>query len=284
MFGAAMARSASSSDLAVAGACPPCARVPLLAGMGFAMSSTMATANTIVQTTAPDALRGRVMSVYMTVFAGTLPLGALIVGAVADAFGTPASLALGGTTVFLAALALAGWSVRPARRAPAAGLAPAGAPASHPRPADLMGFGPFVLLSLFYAIIGVRVIGQLVARRRETFDRRFTLADRALVDQAAFFVLVPISVALHELGHAVAIWLQGGTVEGWGYYLFAGYVSFDAAPFDRAQRVLVAVAGTVVNVLLAAGAVGLVFLRRPPMAPPTTNCCSSSQSSPSATP
>ena len=76
-----------------------------------------------------------------------------------------------------------------------------------------MGFGPFILISLFYAVIGVRVVTQVVQRRRELFDRRFTIADRSLVDQAAFFILVPISVALHELGHAVAVWLAGGTVK-----------------------------------------------------------------------
>ena len=128
-----------------------------------------------------------------------------------------------------------------------------------------MDFGLFVLISLFYALIGLRVVGRLVRGWRETFDRRFTPADRSLVDQAAFFVLVPISVALHELGHAVAIRLLGGRVEGWGYYLFAGYVGYDPTDFTRPERIAVAAAGTIVNLLLAAGAVALVFLRRPPM-------------------
>ena len=54
---------------------------------GFASSNAMATANTLVQTVASDALRGRVMAVYMTVFAGTTPFGALISGAIADRYG-----------------------------------------------------------------------------------------------------------------------------------------------------------------------------------------------------
>jgi MFS family permease len=95
-------------SLAAAGAAsvPYFVALPLLAGMGFAMSTTMMTANTTVQTTAPDAIRGRVMSVYMTVFAGTVPIGALIVGAIADAFGTPASLAFGGSVTIAATLAV----------------------------------------------------------------------------------------------------------------------------------------------------------------------------------
>lgn len=128
-----------------------------------------------------------------------------------------------------------------------------------------MGFGPFVLLSIFYAFIGVRVVAQLVRRRATIFDRQFTMADRAMVDQAAFFVLIPISVALHEMGHALVIWWLDGTVGGWGYYLFAGYVSYDPTLFSQADRMLVAFAGTFVNILLAAAAVGLVFLRQPPL-------------------
>ena len=128
-----------------------------------------------------------------------------------------------------------------------------------------MSFGPFALISVFYLIIGVRVVYQLIRNFRATFDTTFTPEDRHLVDQAAFFVLIPISVALHELGHAVAIWLFGGHVQGWGFFGFAGYVAFDPSEFTNAQQVIIASAGTVVNIVLAALAVGLVFLKKPPM-------------------
>ena len=55
-----------------------------------------ATANTLVQTTVPDQLRGRVMSVYMMVFQGFFPIGALIAGTVAEKFGVPVGAAFGG--------------------------------------------------------------------------------------------------------------------------------------------------------------------------------------------
>ena len=63
---------------------------------GFAFMTQNATANTLVQTTVPDALRGRVMSVYMMVFVGFFPIGSLIAGTVAEHFGVPAGAALGG--------------------------------------------------------------------------------------------------------------------------------------------------------------------------------------------
>jgi len=81
--------------------------VVCLAAAGFANTTTTATANTLVQTTASDDLRGRVMSVYSTVLAGTIPIGALIAGAIADFAGTPASVAFGGLIVVGGVLLLA---------------------------------------------------------------------------------------------------------------------------------------------------------------------------------
>jgi hypothetical protein len=128
-----------------------------------------------------------------------------------------------------------------------------------------MELGPFALISAFYLLLGLRLVVQLAQNFRQTFDRNFTHADRMLVDQAAFFILLPIAVALHELGHAVAIWLFGGEVLDWGFYGFAGYVAFDPSQFTAAQRILIAAAGTIVNLILAGLAVAVVFLKRPPL-------------------
>ena len=67
-----------------------------LAVAGFGFMTQNATTNTLVQTTVPDQLRGRVMSVYMMVFLGFYPIGALIAGTVAEGFGLPAGAAFGG--------------------------------------------------------------------------------------------------------------------------------------------------------------------------------------------
>lgn len=124
---------------------------------------------------------------------------------------------------------------------------------------------PFALISLLYLVLGARVVYQLLRTWRSVFDRNFTASDRTLVDQAAFFVLVPISVAFHELGHAVVIVAFGGEVSSWGYFGFAGFVAYDPRGFSASEQIAVAAAGTVVNLVLAAGALALVFLRRPPM-------------------
>jgi MFS family permease len=77
----------------------------VVGGLGFMTQN--ATANTLVQTTVPDALRGRVMSVYMMVFLGFFPIGSLIAGAVAERFGVPVGAAFGGIIALAYSLYLA---------------------------------------------------------------------------------------------------------------------------------------------------------------------------------
>jgi len=100
--------------IASAGA-PAWLAMALLPVLGFAMTSTMALANTTVQTATPHELRGRVLSVYLTVFAGSAPFGALVAGALANALGTPASLALcGAITAMAAGVVAVIWGAVPA--------------------------------------------------------------------------------------------------------------------------------------------------------------------------
>jgi MFS family permease len=100
-----------------------------LAFVGFSNTNAMSTANTTVQTTAEDHIRGRVMAVYMTVFAGSIPIGALIAGWVTGHFGAPVSVAMGGTMVLVAA-AVQIWASR--RDGVARVGAVSGAPATKP--------------------------------------------------------------------------------------------------------------------------------------------------------
>lgn len=125
----------------------------------------------------------------------------------------------------------------------------------------------FLLISLFYAVIGIRMVRQIWRERRAIFDDRYTPQDRMLIGQAAFFVLIPISVAFHELGHAAAIWSFGGQVQDFGYYLFAGWVSY-AEPFTASQELVVTLAGTLVNLAILAVVMAIVLLKRPPFRAP----------------
>jgi hypothetical protein len=59
------------------------------------MVSHLATTNTLVQLLVPDALRGRVMSVYLWAVVGMAPLGSLILGSLAEAWDAPRAILLG---------------------------------------------------------------------------------------------------------------------------------------------------------------------------------------------
>ena len=65
----------------------------VLVGLGAAAQPAMS--NTLVQQLVPDALRGRVMSVYALVFFTSMSLGSLQAGAVAQMLGPSAGVALG---------------------------------------------------------------------------------------------------------------------------------------------------------------------------------------------
>lgn len=70
--------------------------IALLLPAGFCMLIQMASSNTLIQTIVPDALRGRVMSVYSMMFMGMAPFGALMAGVAAHHIGSPRTVALGG--------------------------------------------------------------------------------------------------------------------------------------------------------------------------------------------
>ena len=65
-------------------------------------------------------------------------------------------------------------------------------------------FGPVV------TIIGLIAAGvtlyDIARHRRVFFDDNITAQDRQRVARLALFVLIPLGVLLHEVGHALAVW------------------------------------------------------------------------------
>ncbi|MFE4468522.1 MFS transporter [Leifsonia sp. NPDC056824] len=72
--------------------------------IGVSSQTLMTTANGTVQMTTDPMLRGRVMAIYMAIFMGGTPVGAPIVGWVADTFGPRWAMGVGGASGFAAAL------------------------------------------------------------------------------------------------------------------------------------------------------------------------------------
>ncbi len=86
---------------------------------GLGAIAMTATANTVIQLTVPDQLRGRVMSVYTTVFAGSTPFGGLSMGAIASGFGSAVAMAVGGAISVVVGVIGLVWINRIRQRPPA---------------------------------------------------------------------------------------------------------------------------------------------------------------------
>ena len=98
--------------------------IPIGAG-GITMA---ATANATIQLAVPDGLRGRVMSVYTTVFSASMPVGGLLMGVLASSVGILEAIAIGGALTLLTGLGALIWWRRLRPSLPAAGAAPTAAP------------------------------------------------------------------------------------------------------------------------------------------------------------
>ena len=83
-----------------------------LAVVGLAAQTMMTTANGAVQLSTPAPVRGRVMAIYMAIFMGGTPIGAPIVGWVANEFGPRWALGVGAASGFAAALVGLLWLVK----------------------------------------------------------------------------------------------------------------------------------------------------------------------------
>jgi MFS family permease len=73
----------------------------LLYCVGFSITSCVALINTLLQQLVTDEMRGRVLSMFVLSFFGTIPFGSLLAGISADHFGAPRTLATGGLIIFL---------------------------------------------------------------------------------------------------------------------------------------------------------------------------------------
>lgn len=104
LFGAGLLALAASQTLWLS--------MLILVVIGFCMVSTLAGTNTMLQSLAPEGLRGRVVSLYTTASLGVTIFGSLLAGWGAGEFGAPATVAAGGLVTLLAALAF--WRALPA--------------------------------------------------------------------------------------------------------------------------------------------------------------------------
>jgi predicted MFS family arabinose efflux permease len=98
-FGVFIANFALSSRLTLS--------LVFLFGVGFSLVVCVATVNTLLQKLVTDQMRGRVMSMFILSFMGTMPIGNIVAGTASNHFGPQHTLATGGIIVALVATGIA---------------------------------------------------------------------------------------------------------------------------------------------------------------------------------
>jgi len=83
--------------------------IPAMCLVGFGAIGMAATANTTIQLNVEDGYRGRVMSVYTTVFAGSSPIGGVFAGSLASIYSVSTSLLVAGVACVLTGLVAIVW-------------------------------------------------------------------------------------------------------------------------------------------------------------------------------
>jgi MFS family permease len=96
MFGVCIMGFALSSRLALS--------LLFLFGLGFALVVSIAITNTLLQKLVTDQMRGRVMSMFVLSFVGTMPIGNILAGTASNHFGPQRTLAVGGLVVTMVAV------------------------------------------------------------------------------------------------------------------------------------------------------------------------------------
>jgi MFS family permease len=144
LVGGAIALGVAEVLLAVSNLVP--VAILLMVVVGFGGITMAATANTMIQLNVPDTLRGRAMSVYTTVFAGSTPIGGLLFGWLASAAGVAIAVAAGGLGALLVGMGALLWvrSQRGFEPVPAQAAARTDRPASTPAPPALVESGGVV--------------------------------------------------------------------------------------------------------------------------------------------
>jgi MFS family permease len=85
----------------------------MIAGLCMAMNAIMT--NTVLQTGAPDYLRGQVVGFYSFIVVGLVPFGSLQAGWISEHTGSASAFLIGGSICLVAAIIAAWKMLRPVR-------------------------------------------------------------------------------------------------------------------------------------------------------------------------
>jgi tetratricopeptide (TPR) repeat protein len=117
------------------------------------------------------------------------------------------------------------------------------------------------LISVLAAFLSVQTLLQLCRHWQSFWNAHVTLRDQSIAQRLAIFVLLPLTVPLHELGHCLATWQVGGTVADFQWRFFWGYM-VPVGDFSPAEYWWIALSGNLVSILLGLLAIFVIPLVR----------------------
>lgn len=124
---------------------------------------------------------------------------------------------------------------------------------------------PLDWLNILYLPLMITTGRDVLRQKESLFDSDLTLKDRYLLQRLVIFVLLPVVVFCHELGHVLAIKLCHGEVQEFHYAFVWGYV-VPSGQFSSTQTVWMYLAGNLVQIII--GLIALLAAWRaktPPM-------------------
>ncbi len=104
-------------------------------------------------------------------------------------------------------------------------------------------------MAIIYGIISIDTILRLSNNWRSFWDDKVTAKDRFLLERVAVFILIPLGVLFHELGHALATLQVGGEVREFQWRVVWGYV-IAAGNFLPVESWWIAFSGNLVSIAL----------------------------------
>lgn len=120
----------------------------------------------------------------------------------------------------------------------------------------------FPAITVIYLLAGAFTLYQLVTSWREFWSGDLSQRNQQLAGAVAFFLLVPVGVLLHELGHMVAAWSTQSRVLGLHYFVYWGYVEYIPSSESALLDWYVALAGNFVSYLLGVACLAVSLLSK----------------------
>ncbi len=104
-------------------------------------------------------------------------------------------------------------------------------------------------MAIIYAILSIDTILRLLRNWSSFWDDKVTAKDRFLLERVAVFILIPLGVFFHEVGHALATLQVGGEVREFQWRVVWGYV-IAVGNFLPIESWWIALSGNLVSIAL----------------------------------